>query len=107
MKNAFLILFAVAMSFVANAQTSDRIFSIGIEGGGEQYNGLFGDGFYKPAHGIWGAGGLSLYTYLSPHFDAGMQITDGGIGYKNDGTTIFRNNLFQANGNIRFSFFKY
>ena len=107
MKKLLLAAVAATMGLFASAQTSDKIWNIGIEGGGEQYNGSFGNAFYQPSHGMYGFGGLSIYRYMSDHLDGGIQATAGGIGYKNGDVASFKNNMYQANLNLRFSFFKY
>ena len=77
MKKLLLAAVAATMGLFASAQTSDKIWNIGIEGGGEQYNGSFGNAFYQPSHGMYGFGGLSIY--VGPH---GWWHTGYSRGYR-------------------------
>ena len=106
MKNYLLLLVALATFSFANAQNADRQWSIGIEGGGQQYQGDYGNGFYRPEHGLYGFGGFSVYKYLSAHLDLGVQFSTGTIGYKNNDITAFSNKMYQINGNLRYNFLK-
>jgi len=106
MKKLSVFLLALICAGLAQAQSADKVWSFGIEGGGEQFKGDYGNGFYKQDHGLYGFGGLSVYHYLAPHFDIGLLATVGKIGYKDNGVSKFESDIYQFNANVRFSFFK-
>ncbi len=110
MNNRFIfttaLLLGLAMSIFA--QTPERKWGIGIQGGSEQYNGDFGNGFYNFDQPFYGFGGISLSRSLGEHLDIEGNATIGEIGHRElDSDNRFRFSMMQANINLKYNFFKY
>jgi len=75
-KVAFMML-AVMFQTSVYAQSEEMKWSIGLQGGVNQYNGDLGNGIYNFNQELYGFGGLYISRYLSPHFDI---VADGNIG---------------------------
>ena len=105
MKN--LILITMLFAFSANAQTPDRKWAVGIQGGSEQYSGDLGNGFYSFDQAFYGFLGVSIARSISKHFDVEINATLGEIGHIENGTNKFRFSLAQFNVNAKYNFFRY
>jgi len=94
MKNKILFLIAFfACMQIASAQTADRKFTIGLSGVLNEYNGDYGNGILN-FNRVYNAWGISLFTYLNPSFDVGLQGSFGEYGYFKDVDNLFRGNKF-------------
>lgn len=89
-----------------NAQSEERKWNVGVQGGMEQYNGDLGSGFYKTDQALYGFAGISLSRYLSPHWDIVGNATLGEVGHV-ENQNRFRVSMLQFNLNARFNFFDY
>ena len=112
MKTKMLLIIAVVFAINVNAQTPERKWGLGIQGGLEQYNGDFGNGFYNFNQPFYGFGGISISRNISEHFDIELNTTLGDIGhensdYKNHSNVSFSRSMFQFNVNAKYNFFKY
>ncbi len=94
MKRKILFLFAfIAVMQFAAAQSADHKFTIGLSGVLNEYNGDYGNGILN-FNRVYVAGGISLFTYLNPSFDLGLQSSFGQYGYYKDVDNLFRGNKF-------------
>ncbi|MDO9633662.1 MAG: OmpA family protein [Paludibacter sp.] len=92
MKNKIFILIAfLAFMQFASAQSADHKFSIGLSGVLNEYNGDYGNGVFN-FNRVFIASGISLFTYLNPSFDFGLQGSYGEYGYFKDVDNLFRGN---------------
>ncbi len=112
MKTKMLLVVAIVFAMNVNAQTPERKWGLGIQGGLEQYNGDFGNGFYNFNQPFYGFGGISISRNISEHFDIELNTTLGDIGhensdYKNHSNVSFSRSMFQFNVNAKYNFFKY
>ncbi len=89
---------------ISNAQTVENKWSIGINGGLNQYNGDLGRGFYKFNKGTFGFGGLSVSRYLNRFLDVSVSGNYGTMGYTDGDSNSFKSNLTHANINVRLKF---
>src|ERR1044071_8731925 len=80
MKKGILIMVGLALVIMGQAQSDERLWSIGMHGGVVQYNGDRGQNFYSTDQAAYGFGKLSLSRYISPHFDASLSFARGQIG---------------------------
>lgn len=81
MKNTTLLFALLAGFFCAKGQSYEHKWNIGIHGGGTQYRGDLGDGFYRFNKAFYGFGGLSVSRYLNRRWDAQILGTRGVAGY--------------------------
>ncbi|NVO18852.1 MAG: OmpA family protein [Bacteroidetes bacterium] len=102
MKKLVLAFLCLAVFLVANAQTIDKKWNIGLHGGISQYKGDLGSDFYKTDMARYGVGGISFSRYLTNHFDASLFVTKGTVGY-NRSSGNFRRDFTAATLNIRFN----
>jgi outer membrane protein OmpA-like peptidoglycan-associated protein len=79
-KYFFLLAFFLIIG-IANAQTPDRKWGIGLMGGVNQYNGDLGSSLFQFDKALYGFGSLSLNRYLLPSFNVGLQGSYGDYGY--------------------------
>ena len=109
MKKTLLSVLVLTMTMFqfANAQSVDKLWSYGIEGGWQQYNGPLGNGFDRTNSGMEAFGGLTTYRFLSSHLDMGIEATGGKMTYKNNGIQLLNENFYQVSAMFRFSFFTY
>jgi OmpA-OmpF porin, OOP family len=101
MKKLLLLCTCFAFSCLADAQTIDKKWNIGLHGGAEQYQGDLGEGFYKADQAFYGFGGISITRYLASHLDLSFLVTKGEAGHIND-TARFRTEFSTATLNFRF-----
>ena len=104
-KIALFIALLCAMS--VNAQSPDKRWGLGVNGGLEQYNGDFGGGFYNVNQNPYGFFGISVARNLTEHFDVEMTSTYGKVGYYENSVNRFSDHMFQLNMNAKLNFFKY
>lgn len=81
MKKIIIFCAFYIVTLFASAQTEERKWNIGFQGGLVQYNGDLGNDFYKTDQAAYGFGGISFSRYLSKHFDASLNFTRGEVGY--------------------------
>jgi len=80
-KSYFLFLAFLLMIGIANAQTPDKKWGIGLMGGVNQYNGDYGNSLFQFDKALYGFGSLSLNRYLNSSFNIGIQGSYGDYGY--------------------------
>ncbi len=80
-KNYFLFLAFLLLFGIANAQTPDKKWGIGLMGGVNQYNGDYGNSLFQFDKALYGFGSLSLNRYLNSSFNIGIQGSYGDYGY--------------------------
>jgi OmpA-OmpF porin, OOP family len=80
MSKRFMFLVGLGMVFstvALNAQTDERPWSIGLNGGLNQYNGDRGQSWYSLQQNPYGFASISFSRYLSPHFDVSLSGARG------------------------------
>lgn len=102
-KLLLLIGICVASVSITNAQTQDKKWNIGLNGGVSQYRGELGNEFYKFHKPVYGLGGISISTYISSHFDASLLITKGRVGIDRNDSVQFSRDVSTATLNFRFN----
>lgn len=112
MKKRILIMVGMALVITGQAQTEERLWSIGLHGGLTQYNGDRGQNFYSLQQNAYGFGRISISRFISPHFDASFFATRGQIGNaeaisswstpKDIGQSYFRAQVNSANLVLRY-----
>jgi OOP family OmpA-OmpF porin len=102
MKKLLLICTCLAVTIMAQAQTQDKKWNIGLHGGATQYKGDFGNDFYKTNMAFYGVGGLSVSRYLGGHFNATILVSKGAVGY-NKPNGYFREDFTSALLNFKFN----
>ncbi len=80
----FLLLFVLAGAIsTANAQTDEKKWNIGVNGGIIQYQGDIGHDFYKTDNTMYGFGGISISRYITSFLDASVYFGRGELGFNN------------------------
>lgn len=102
LQNVVLIFICIGLALHTNAQTQDKKWNIGLHGGATQYNGDLGNDFYKTNMPFYAFGGLSISRYLGSHFDVGLEVNKGTIGYSRDNGS-FNNQFTSALLNFKFN----
>ena len=102
-----LAIIAIALATGLNAQNSDMKWAVGLHGGAEQYNGDFGNGFYRFDQEFYGFGGISVSRNLSDHFDLDLFGSLGEIGHRENEMNSFNHRLLQVGLHVRYNFFQY
>ena len=102
MKKLVLLCICIAFAILANAQTEDKKWNIGLHGGITQYTGDLGNDFYKFDQAWYGFGGLSVSRYIVNHFDINLLITKGTVGYDRN-TEYFNTGFTSALLNFKFN----
>jgi len=105
MKTKTILLLAIIFAINLNAQTPERRWGLGFNVGAEQYNGEYGNGFYK-FKPFYGFVGISAARNITEHLDIELNGSLGEIGYF-DNSNSFRFSLLQININAKYNFFKY
>ena len=80
-KHYFFLLAFFLIIGIANAQTPDKKWGIGLMGGVNQYNGDYGNSLFQFDKALYGFGSLSLNRYLNSSFNIGIQGSYGDYGY--------------------------
>lgn len=102
MKKLVLLLCVCFMAtFATKAQTADRKFSVGLNGGMIQYHGDLGRDWYQTDKTSYGFGGISISYYLSKYFDLNAMYSRGTLGYDSSSITGFKSDFSAANVNLR------
>jgi len=81
---------------VAQAQTADKQWGVGVMVGVNQYNGDLGNAVFDFKKAFYGFGSLSLHRYLSTSFNLGIQGTSGEYGFLKNDFERFKGNKFDA-----------
>ncbi len=103
MKKIMFLCTCIAFTLIAQAQTIDKKWNIGLHSGVTQYQGDLGNNFYKTNKAYYGFGGLSVSRYLGRYFDLNFLATKGTLGY-NDGTPkSFKTDFNAVSLNLRFN----
>lgn len=97
-----LMCMCLAIATITYSQTADRKWNIGFHGGAAQYNGAFGNDFYKTRQPFYAFGGISFSRYLGKIIDANLFLTKGEIGH-NSPEGNFHSGLSTATVNFRFN----
>lgn len=100
MKKLTLLCILAICTYMANAQTADSKWNIGLLGGATQYKGDLGNDFYKTDMAFYGFGGVSVSTYLGSHLDLTFLGTRGKIGF-NRPSGKFLSDVTTASINLR------
>ncbi len=82
MKKVFLAVCAAVASMTAMAQTEDKPWNVGIYAGKVEAANDWGNKFFHPADGFYGAASFTVARYLNNHFDAELQALWGRYGTK-------------------------
>lgn len=82
MKKIFIACICLAFTSFSFAQTVDRKWNLGVQGGREQYFGDLGHDFYQEKdQPVYGFVGFSVSRYLLPQLDVSLFGTRGEVGY--------------------------
>ncbi len=109
MKKNVKLLLVIALLFAinVNAQSPDRRWGFGLQGGISQYNGEYGNHFFKFSDKLYGFGGITISRNLTEHIDLELDATLGEIGAEHDNLGSFNYNTAIARLNVKFNLFKY
>ena len=102
MKKSLLICICLAFTFITKAQTEDKKWNFGLHGGATQYQGDWGNDFYKTKGAFFGFGGISISRFITNHFDISLSVNKGSVGTsRNPG--YFSSNFTTALANFKFN----
>lgn len=104
MKKLLLLTAYLAFTVGTNAQTEDRKWAVGLQGGAIQYHGDLGHGFYETNKTMYGFGGITFSRYLNSHMDLQLVYNRGTLGY-DSGKTGFKGDFSAVSANLRVYFF--
>lgn len=90
----------LASTLTTKAQTQDRKWSFGVQGGIIQYNGDLGRDWYKTDKTMYGFAGISLTRYLWEYVDINATYNRGTLGY-DSGVTGFKSDFSSADVSLR------
>lgn len=100
MKKLLMLCVCIASTFTIKAQTEDRKWSIGLNGGAIQYHGDLGRDWYKMDKTTYGFGGISISRYLGKYLDINAMYSRGTLGYDSS-VTGFKGDFSAGNVNLR------
>lgn len=83
-------------SITSYAQSSFNKWAVGVNGGLREYRGDLGNGFFNLNKNGGATGGVGLFKYLNPSFDAAFNFNVGSISYtstSNDSLKVGSSNL--------------
>lgn len=104
MKKILLNSLAICLiTTTVQAQSSDRKFALGINGGLSDYHGELNQQWFNFDKAFRGQLGLSGSYYLNPWFNLGLDATVGHVGHQNN-LGHFRATMGQGNLNLRLKF---
>lgn len=91
-------------NFTSLAQTAEKKWNVGLQGGIIQYHGDLGRDWYQTDNTMYGYGGISVSRYLTSFLDASIYFNRGELGY-NDGTEFgpyFKSDFSNVGFDLRF-----
>lgn len=100
MKKLLLLGVCLASTLTIKAQTADRKWAVGLNGGIIQYHGDLGRDWYKTDKTMYGFGGISVSYYLTKYFDINASFSRGTLGYDSS-VTGFKGDFSAGNVNLR------
>lgn len=103
-KKLLFVIFLLSATLAANAQTDEKRWSIGLNGGIIQYHGDLGHDFYKTNNTMYGFGGITISRYFARYLDANLSFSRGELGYNNGDDPGFRSDFSSLALNLRFNF---
>lgn len=101
MKRLLVLCVCLASTLSTKAQTEDKKWSIGLNGGIIQYHGDLGRDWYQTDKTMYGFGGISVSRYLSKYLDLNAMYSRGTLGYDSSSLTGFKGDFSAANVNLR------
>lgn len=100
MKKLLLLCVCIGFTFATKAQTEDKKWNIGLNGGIIQYQGDLGRDWYKTDKTMYGFGGISVSRYLWKYLDLSATYSRGTLGY-NSGVTGYKSDFSAVAVNLR------
>ncbi|MGV3696506.1 OmpA family protein [Flavobacterium sp.] len=100
MKKLLMLSACLITALATTAQTEDRKFSFGVNGGLIQYHGDLGRDWYKTDKTMYGFGGISISYYLWKYVDINAMYSRGTLGYDSS-VTGFKGDFSAASVNLR------
>ena len=100
MKKLLMLGVCLASTLATTAQTEDRKFAFGVQGGLIQYHGDLGRDWYKTDKTMYGFGGINVSYYLWKYLDLNATFNRGTLGY-DSGVTGFKGDFSSASINLR------
>lgn len=104
MKKLLFLCICIGITFATNAQTEDKKWGIGVNGGVAQYNGDFGRDWYQTDKPFYGFGGITVSRYLWDYLDVNLSYARGTVGY-DSGVTGFKSDFSSMALNLKFNLF--
>jgi len=100
MKKLLMLSICLISALATTAQTQDRNWSFGVQGGVIQYNGDLGRDWYQTDKTMYGFGGISVSRYLFEYVDINATFNRGTLGYDSS-VTGFKSDFSSASVNLR------
>lgn len=100
MKRLLVLCVCLAAALTTKAQTEDKKWGVGLQGGLIQYHGDLGRDWYQTDKTMYGFGGISVSYYLGKYFDLNGTFNRGTLGYDSS-VTGFKSDFSSANASLR------
>lgn len=100
MKKLLMLSVCLLSALATTAQTQDRKWSFGVQGGVIQYHGDLGRDWYQTDKTMYGFGGINVSRYLFKYVDINAAFNRGTLGYDSS-VTGFKGDFSAANVNLR------
>jgi OOP family OmpA-OmpF porin len=101
MKKLLMLGVCLISTLATTAQTQDRKWSFGVQGGVIQYHGDLGRDWYKTDNTMYGFGGITVSRYLWDFLDISASYNRGTLGFDSS-VTGFKGDFSAGNVNLRF-----
>lgn len=82
-KNVFLLPILLITFSNSVAQTAEKKWNVGLNGGIIQYHGDLGRDWYQTENTMYGFGGITISRYIASFLDASVYFNRGELGYNN------------------------
>ena len=102
MKKLLLLSICLASTITTKAQTEEKKWNVGLNGGIIQYNGDLGRDWYKTDKAYYGFAGISVSRYLWDFLDINANYSRGTLGY-DSGKTGFKSDFSAVSLNLRWN----
>ena len=103
MKKLLFLCICIGFTFTSNAQTEDKKWNIGVNGGVTQYNGDLGRDWYQNDKPYYGFGGFTVSRYLWKYMDVNFSYNRGYVGYESGNTGSFKSDFSSVALNLKFN----
>ena len=101
-KKLLFLCICIASTFNTKAQTEDKKWNVGLNGGIIQYHGDLGRDWYKTDKTMYGFGGISVSRYLWKYLDLNANYSRGTLGYDSS-VTGFKSDFSAVSLNLKLS----